>query len=229
MKTLSSTLKNKSGQTVIEFALVSVLFVFMLVVTFNGILAFGTQQYLSYVAFMSARAYQAAGQDPREATAEAIAVIRRYIPSIPLDSNSKIFPNEGFPVVFEAFGSRRPVAFIKRVFVPVVNQGDYASFLGLDRDANANTPQSANLPGSLPTAVEIDFKVPFAQLPLGEEVRSKLGLINMYAQSFLGRQVSRQECLNFFKFFLKKYQIDLVPASKIFSDNYYMLMDDNGC
>jgi len=221
----------KSGQTVIEFALVSVLFVFMLVVTYNGILAFGTQQYMSYAAFMAARAYQAAGRDSGEGSGAAAKVLERFIPGITIQGNNSTYPDEGHKVFFSSFSDKRPVAFIKRVLIPTVREGDYASYAGIDRDARAGDIQNPEVSASLPTAVEIDFEVPFASLPLGEDVRVKLGKIKMFAQSYLGRQASRKECEKFFQNFMLRYQIQGINTSGIFTgpEGYYLFMDDNGC
>jgi hypothetical protein len=228
-----SFIKNsRSGQTVIEFALVSVIFIFMLVVTFNAILAFGTQQYLSYATFMAARAYQAGAKDETTASGAAANVLKRFIPGIelPQSGGRADFGGEGYPVVFATFGMR-PIAHIKRVLIPRVRTGDYASALGIDQDANALRPQDPTKEASLPKAVQIDFTVPFATLPLGAEVRARLGEIPMFAQSFLGRQVSREECQLFFRNFISKFQISGVSNFELFSGpgGYYRYMDDNGC
>jgi Flp pilus assembly protein TadG len=213
--------QSENGQTVVEFALVSILFIFLLVVTFNGILAFGTQQYFSYVAFMSARAYQAAGATPETQVQAARQTLAAYIPNLNASMINQNLGEPGLRIQFDTFG-QRPIAFVKRIVVPDAVIGSYSSVEGLDRDAG-NQAQNPALPGSLPVAIQIEFKVPFATMPLGKEAAEKIGYITMYAQSYLGRQVTKSECRQFFSGFLEKF---LVPNRSFQFPQY---MEDNGC
>ncbi len=70
----------KAGQSLMEFALVIFIFLNLLVVTYNSVLAFATQQYLSYVAFLSARAFQASSENPEGQQTRAQTVLDRLLP-----------------------------------------------------------------------------------------------------------------------------------------------------
>ena len=74
-------MKSRKGQSMMEFALVVMIFLNLLIVTYNSVLAFATQQYLSYVAFLSARAFQASSENPQGQQSRAQAVIDRFLPS----------------------------------------------------------------------------------------------------------------------------------------------------
>ena len=200
--------KVKAGQTVIEFALVSVIFIFMLVVTFNAILAFSMQQYLSYAAFMAARAYQASGTSPDQQRQAARKVLSRYIPDLPSTDN---FSGLGHPIKFKNFA--KPLGFVVGIAIPEAQEGDYGQA----------GPSSSKYIG-------ISFRVPFAELPLGQEVRDRFGLITLETRSFLGREVSQNECRGFFRGFFGKFKPSGAnPANSLSDEESAFFMEDNGC
>ncbi len=211
MLTLQS--KKKKGQTLVEFALVSILFIFLLVITFNSIIAFSVQQYLAYATFMSARAYQAAKASPAEQSAAARVVFSQFIPNLPLSGND--FGSPGFPIRFPLFS--KPLGFVQRLRIPEPTEGDYGAAI----------PNNARFVG-------LTFSVPLAELPLGEEIRSRLAFVNLETQSFLGREVTESECRAFFRGFLGKYLLSgasAVPRHVQFMQDPRspLLMEDNGC
>jgi hypothetical protein len=212
MKT-SRKISNKKGQTLVEFALVSILFIFLLVVTFNAIIAFTVQQYLSYATFMSARAYQAAKDNPDQQTAAAINMFANFIPGLPTGQSQ--FGEPGFALKFPIFS--KPVAYINRISVPQAQLGEY----------RASVPSNSR-------SIGIAFSVPLAELPLGQEIRSRLGFVRLNTVSYFGRQVTTQECRTFFSSFLKKYVLEgagSVPNHTRFMNdqNSPLFMEDNGC
>ena len=203
---------SKKGQTLIEFALVSIIFIFLLVLTFNAILAFSVQQYLSYATFMSARAYQAAGDNPADQVARARGILSQFIPGLPPPGTDN-FGSPGLPIKFSLFP--RPIAFLQQIQIPDPQPGD----------------EGAGIPDP-PRAIRLVFNMPLAQIPLGQLVRERLGLIRLESQSFLGREVSTQECRGFFRGFLSSYRIPGAPANHqnfVGSPSSSLLMEDNGC
>lgn len=184
-----SKISPKSGQTVVEFAFVSMIFIFMLVLTFNTVVAFSVHQYLSYVTFMAARAYQAGNGSPQEQRTKALETFQRYIPQL-----GGLSPAPGAaidvsanPVRFNNF--KKDLALIKKVYIPVVAENkDFGSGAAMDR----------NVAGTSDRYVGLDFEVPFAQFPLGAELRNRFGRISLTTRSFLGREVSQRECRRFF-------------------------------
>ncbi len=190
--------------------MVSLLFVFMVVLTVNAILAFSVQQYLSYAAFMAARAYQAAGSAPDDSKIAAQLTLASYIPGLPpAESVSGL----GFPLKFKSFP--RPLAFITQFSIPAPRAGDYGA---------SATALRAN-------PIQIKFRVPFAVIPIGEEIRRRFQFIEMSAQSYLGREVSTVECRAFFQGFLNKFRLQGPAAQKNndFSNENSIYMEDNGC
>ena len=69
----------KEGQSLVEFTFVILIFMAMLSLTFNAILAFCTQQYLSFAAFMAARAYQASNATMSQQRSHAERVLLSYL------------------------------------------------------------------------------------------------------------------------------------------------------
>jgi uncharacterized protein (UPF0333 family) len=69
----------RRGQSMMEFSLVILIFLNLLVVTYNAVLAFGVQQYFSYAAFMAARALEASSEKPEGQTDRAKKVMARFI------------------------------------------------------------------------------------------------------------------------------------------------------
>jgi hypothetical protein len=74
----------RRGQSMMEFALVIIVFLNLLIISYNSVLAFGVQQYFSYVAFLSARALQASSETPAGQTERAKKVMSRFIPGTTL-------------------------------------------------------------------------------------------------------------------------------------------------
>jgi hypothetical protein len=206
-------MSKKGGQTLVEFALVSILFIFLLVITFNSIIAFSLQQYLAFATFMSARAYQAAGENSTEQVTAARAVLSQYIPGLPTSGDQ--FGSPGFAIQFPLFS--KPLGFVRQINIPRGENGKYGSEI----------PSGSRFIG-------ISFVVPLAEVPLGEEVRTQLGFVSLQTQSFLGREVSSEECRAFFKGFLTKYILsgaNAVPRHIEFMNDPRspLLMEDNGC
>ncbi len=203
----------QKGQTLVEFVLVSIIFIFLLVVTFNAVLAFSIQQYLSYATFMSARAYQAAKNNPQEQRDAARRVFNQFIPNLPATGDS--FGASGFPIRFPLFS--KPVGFITRIVIPNPQSGDY----GVAVPTNNRS-------------IGLQFSVPLAELPLGEDIRSQIGFITLETRSFLGREVTQEECRTFFRTFLQKWLIEdsaAIPEHRTFMANPSspLFMEDNGC
>lgn len=217
-------MKRKSGQTVIEFAFVSVIFIFMLVLTFNAILAFCVHQYISYAVFMSARSFQASADTPQQQVNNARETLASLIPGL---SANQIGNSMNVPVYFKKFSERKALARIKQVVIPQPREGSFG--------INATS------------TVMVRFDVPFAELPLGNEVAQAYAAIELVAQSALGREVSARECR---RFFFDKYIEVVQPIQKAgapglqgFSPSFteggggsltdvnslWQNMEDNGC
>jgi hypothetical protein len=186
----------KKGQTMIEFVFVLLLFIFMLSVTYNAVLAFSLHQYMAYAAFMSARAYQAGGQSPTTQVSQAQAALTRYIPGLPYTPGTL---HVELPEM--RFGNKLVAKEI---------QVDFPSPLkpepGLPRDGDA-TPERG---------VIIRFKVPFAIVPIGQALNKTLSFFNMKVISYLGREVTVQECRQFF---------NSLPGASGWASS----LDDSGC
>lgn len=186
-----STRQSKSGQSVVEFAFVSMIFLFMLVLTFNTVLAFTVQQYLSYVTFMAARAYQSGNSSPEDQRLRALETFQRYLPQelsgLSLGSGSMMEVTGPGILQFKNF--KKELAVLTKVYIPptAVNR-DYGSGAAVEPSASGATSRYVGL----------EFKVPFVQFPLGEELRARFGYITLTTRSFLGREVSRSECQTFF-------------------------------
>jgi hypothetical protein len=93
---------SRRGQSMMEFALVILIFLNLLVITYNSVLAFGVQQYFSYVAFLSARALQASSDSPAGQYQRAQKTMAQFISGPTLTFN----------------GSRRAIASNIRVYIP---------------------------------------------------------------------------------------------------------------
>ena len=210
------------GQTLVEFAVVSLIFIFMIVLTFNAVIAFSVQQYFSYATFMAARAYQSASNTPAEQAQRARIVLDNLIPGFAGLSPGALSGSggsPGFAVRFPSF--RKNVAFITEFSIPLPSSGDYGHF---GQSSTAQPPQ-----------ISIKFSVPFAELPIGNQIKERFGFLKLQAQSFLGRDVSREECQFFFKAFLSAYSLGGSAPQK--SRNAFQkivlessdAMDDNGC
>lgn len=197
------------GQSVVEFALVSFVFIALLILTMNAILAFTVQQYLSFATFMAARAYQASARNPEAQETAAFRTLAEYIPGLP---NQESQTGIGFPLNFPQFG--KDLAYIFRTRIPEASWGDYGV-----------------VPPTDDRSIRIEFRVPLMQLPLGEGLRERFGMIDMSAQSFLGREVTQEECRSFFQGFLRAFQLSGTPNDKNaeFTRRQHIYMEDNGC
>ena len=85
----------------LEFSLVILIFLNLLSITYNSVLAFGIQQYFSYAAFMSARALQASSEKPEGQSDRAQKVMARFVTGSTL-----------------SFAGGRTLATNVRVFIP---------------------------------------------------------------------------------------------------------------
>ncbi|MBS1983990.1 MAG: hypothetical protein JST16_07435 [Bdellovibrionales bacterium] len=205
--------RTRSGQTIIEFVFVSVLFVFMLVLTFNAILAFTVHQYMSYAVFMAARAYQASADSPQTQVANAKATLAQYIPDL---TANQIAPQMSHKVFFPQFTKRKALANITAVRI-VPPQEDLVGFRG-------------------PSGITVEFEVPFAELPLGSAVGKEMARISLTAKSALGREVTVQECKGFFQ---RRFSAIIEPirsagapglkSSSGGPNDLWHSMEDNGC
>ena len=170
----------RRGQSALELALVMVLFVSMLSITFNAVMAFSLHQYFSYVAFMGARALQAAGSTPADQRSRAVQTLRHYIPGMDnnLESSGFVYKTGGRVLATDIVGNIVPTP--------------------------GATPPESGYPteGSSGTrGVVIRFKVPFVSLPIGPSMRGALQTLDMEVVSYLGREPNRNECLDFFRAF----------------------------
>lgn len=106
--------RGNKGQSTIEFALVFIAFIFFLSLSYNAVVSFSIQQYLSYATFMTARSYQAARQDPARQLAAAKRTMSIYVPGVSeYGSRTTVF----------TFGSR-PLAWIKTFTGPGAGQAN---------------------------------------------------------------------------------------------------------
>jgi len=191
----------RQGQTVVEFALISVLFVALLLVTFNAVVAFAVHEYLSYAAFMSARALQASDETPERQADKALLAMAQYLPGF----------NGGTLAALQFPGLGKAVA--RNVAVQVQPSQTY----GPGGPANR-------------AFVRVTFDVDFLTLPLGKTGLGNLKTLRLETRSNLGREVSRKECMGFFQSFLKKYAVDDGSSnSQNFVNGNYGSMEDQGC
>lgn len=70
--------KRRRGQSVIEFAVVSMIFVSMLFISYNAVMAFAFQQYVAHAVFMAARTYQAGHENPATQAQWAEDALKNY-------------------------------------------------------------------------------------------------------------------------------------------------------
>jgi len=194
--------KRKEGQTLVEFALVSIFFIFMLFLTINVMIAFAVHQYVSYAVFMSARAYQAAADNPRQQKENALRTLKNYLPGI-----TDVGNNLDVPLSFQGFGTRA-LAVVKTVNIPPAVKGKFGP--GAESDDNF---------------LHVVFDVPILAFPIGNIGRG-LEFVELQAKSFLGREVTTKECKEFFQAFLGAYAKGL-PSFNL--NEYWPNMEDNGC
>lgn len=110
-----SNIRSKKGQGVVEFALVSIIFLNLFLLTLNGVLAFTVHQYISYATFMAARAFQASHETPQGSYQAAEETLAGYfdMPGVAKElarvTSQYIPPNpENVP-----FGVRKPTEDMK--------------------------------------------------------------------------------------------------------------------
>lgn len=210
MKTLHHRhARKKGGQTIIEFALVFTLFMFMLVLTVNATIAFCTQQYMSYAVFMAARAYQAGGATESDNFSRAIQTLRSYVPNLPADSAS------GLNIPLKLPNLSKPIATVRELRIQKTEPYDYGG------------------PGSRAgVGIELMFDVPFVDMPLNPAMKANFSKISLRASSFFGREVSQSECKDYFPNFLTQFVIEksgIQQAYESFVSTYGGNMEDNGC
>jgi len=201
----------------IEFLFVSLLFVFMLALTFNAVIAMSVQQYLSYAAFMAARAYQAGTETPANQSANAAATLARFVSGVnaaTLASSGQVSGN--FEVRFPMF-SAKPVAIVRNLVVPKPAMYSYGS---------GGVVESSDV------YIGMEFDVAFVSIPLGPSFNG-LQKLSLEAKSYLGREPTQMECEGFFEKFYGYYVNGINdptnPTGRAKAANLYLNMDDNGC
>jgi hypothetical protein len=192
----------RKGQSLIEFIFVFILFLNLLLLTFNAVLAFAVQQYISYAVFMAARAFQAASVTPADqATAAKMAfgkLVNDFGHSL---ANPKVLS-------FTTFN--RPALATEIELVVPVDPASIRYGTGMPNDDHY---------------IRATFKVPLVMMPLGQMSQSFFE-IDLQAVSYLGREPTRQECFDFFKVFWDLYK---VPGGNAWVDQQWKDMDDNNC
>jgi hypothetical protein len=190
---------SRKGQSVVEFIFVVLAFLNLLVVTINATMAFAVQQYMSYAAFMAARAYQASNISPTEQNDAAKAVLSSYLFITPSDASEKVFRFHA-----DSKGTARDVEWE----IP---------------DSGGDLPKYGQMPPSPGRRIRIDFKVPLFQLPFGPSIKAlNLIWVPLSAVSYLGRESTVEECRKFFEGFYNFYRQGGGPDG-------WVGMDDNNC
>lgn len=213
--------KTNSGQSLVEFALVSILFFFMIVLTLNAILIFGTHQYLSYAAFLTARAFQASAPTQEQQLGNACQVMARMLDQKQLAScgGGGLLSGLNIPLRFELFQKR--LATISSIRMPLrVNANESVGVTVLTGDAQ-DAVENNN-----PYAVIIQYKAPLVQFPIFEGLQEFIN-VPMVAKSSLGRETTSEECRIWFDKFFKNANTRVgnpPPASDM-----SQYMEDNGC
>jgi hypothetical protein len=181
-------LKSRSGQSVVEFIFVTIVFLNLLLVTFNAVMAFVVQQYMSYAVFMAARAYQASQEDPSAQDKAARDTL-----------NSYLYFGNAPAGVFKFPGYKKILATDVEAVFPAVG---------------SNLPQYGQTQPAETVKIEVRFKVPLFQLPV-PGLTEDLIRVPLRAASYLGREPTREECKSFFQSFYNFYNKggeDLSPA-----------------
>jgi hypothetical protein len=167
----------------------------MLALTFQTIVAFTMHQYIYYVSFMAARAYQAAGPNPADQRRRAFQTIKAFIPSKGLASaalaGAREIPIPNSPeagIIFSNFGK---VGNIEAVFIPVPKPGE-------DHGPGAVIDSTGGGGGQSDNWIGVKIRVPFVAIPLGAAMRQEFGYLTLAAYSYLGREVTQSECRTFF-------------------------------
>lgn len=191
---------SRRGQSALELSLIMFLFLSMLSITYNAVMAFSIHQYFSYAAFMSARALQASGLAPQDQNDRAVQALRRYIPTMGNNLQADAF-------IYKVGGRALATDIVANI---VPNPGSTPPASGFPSEGNNNQ------------GVIIRFKVPFVQLPIGPEMRGALQELDMQVVSYLGREPTVTECRNFFSAFFSTYG---GGGGRHSADG----MDDSGC
>jgi len=172
--------RSKSGQSVVEFILVILVFLNLLVVTINATMAFAVQQYMSYAAFMAARAYQASNLSPDLQAEAAATTLKSYVFITPTDEAEKVFRFNS-----DGTGTAREVIWE----IP---------------NAAAGLPKYGQMPPEPGRRIQISFQVPLFRLPFGN-IGKERAWIKLSAVSYLGREPTVEECRSFFNNFYNFY------------------------
>jgi len=192
---------SRKGQSVVEFIFVILAFLNLLVVTINATMAFAVQQYMSYAAFMAARAFQASHLSPSDQKKAAEDVLSSYLFITPSDSSEEVFRFDA-----AAKGTARDVTWE----VP---------------DSAGGLPKYGQMPPKPGRRILIEFKVPLFQLPFGPSIKAlNLIWVPLSAVSYLGREPTVQECRKFFRGFYDYYK-----QGRGGGQDGWVGMDDNNC
>ncbi len=207
-------IKSKRGQSMVEFLVVSIFFVFMLAMSYQAVIIFTVHQYLYYASFMAARAYQTGANTPAEQRANALSALKSYLPaksvySMPLSGTFELSLNDDpdSNLRFEHFGT---VGRVVSLYIPVPKNNDYGPGAVTEKiDGGSQGDQF----------IGVKVKIPFVSIPLGEAIRRDYGVIEVSGYSFLGREVTKAECRSWFEAFA--------------NDNGFsgdeLFMEDQGC
>lgn len=180
MCSLVNKSKNKRrGQSVVEFVFVIIIFLNLLVITFNAVMAFAVQQYISYATFMAARTYQASQENPTAQRDLANRTLESYL-----------YFSKSTPGIFNFPGYNKVLARDVEIILPP--------------DGPSRPPYGQVQPMEA-AKFEVRFKVPLFQLPF-PGIDKELVWVPLKATSYLGREPARSECRDFFQGFYNYYK-----------------------
>lgn len=208
MPTANTTKRSKSypnrrqGQSVIEFAVVSMVFVAMLFLSYNAVMAFAFQQYVAHAVFMSARVFQASQETPQTQETRAKIALNNYLPG--LDGGQ----------------------------IRLGNSSIRANVISVDVPTALDVPTGSGKPTDSSTAIRVVFEMPLAALPLGDGDWNAIKKIRLEASSFLGREPTEVECYGYFDQLLKALIIPGAPSyhQRAMEDSKTShALTDNGC
>lgn len=217
---MPSKRKTKSGQSLVEFALVSILFFFMIILTLNAILIFATHQYLSYSTFLTARAFQASALTQDQQLAHACQVLARMLDNADFASSCQPGPNANVKLNlnFELFQKR--LATIDTVRMPLKLPANTKVGVSVLTGDSFDTMENNN-----PHAVIIQYRAPLVQFPIFQELQEFTN-IPMVAKSSLGRETTTEECRKWFDTFFVNANARVGNSAPGGQSQY---MEDNGC
>lgn len=199
--------RSKVGQATFEFAMVFVLFLAMLSLTYNAMIAFTIHQYLSYVTFMSARAFQSSHTDIQQQIAMSANTFNKYLPGAGVASNGGT-QNVSYPL---SFNGGRPLAFIHDITIP--------SFDAISAGGLPSRQATASPVGGF----AITYDVQMVNLPIGDGLK-KYTKLRFDTRSFLGRDPTVRDCVGFFRnFFANSF------PNVNGNEHEYWGMEDTGC